>query len=52
MIVPTFTTLLWLFARYLSSDLLPALGSFLLDKISELSVFFDGPGTLDVSDQV
>ena len=50
--MPSFTTLLWLFPRYLGSDLLPALGSFLFDKICELSVFFDGPGTLNVSDQV
>ena len=41
MIVPSFTTLLWLFTRYLSSDLLPALGPFLFDKIGEFSVFFD-----------
>ena len=50
MIVPTFTTLLWLFPWYLCSDLLPALRPLLFDKIGELSVFFDGPGTLYVSD--
>ena len=52
MVVPPFTTLLWLLPWYLGSDLLPAFRSFLFNKIGELSVFLDGPGTLYVSDQV